>query len=134
MSSPVSGEALVLAQRLNLWVGLQPATGLITEHAHPQFGECVSGRVLVLPGTKGGSSGAGVLAEMGRLATQPLAVVLPGPDVQVLIGALLMEALYDVTLPVAAMDADTHAAIRTGDEVEIDSAGRVRVVPRSGAD
>ena len=99
VEGPVDGTALVLAEPLSFWVG-DPVTGEIVEANHPQRGEVVAGRVLVMPSGRGSSSSATVLAESIRLGTGPTGVVLGEADEIVAIGALVAEALYGVTTAV----------------------------------
>ena len=64
-----SGEALVLSEPLSFWGGLDPASGRIIDRHHPQLGEVVSGKVLVLPRGRGSSSSSTTLAEALSLGT-----------------------------------------------------------------
>ena len=51
-----SAETLVLDEPLSFWGGLDPKTGLIIDEQHPQKGQSVAGRVLLMPGTRGSTS------------------------------------------------------------------------------
>lgn len=113
----VDGTALLLAEPLSFWGGLDPVTGKIVEANHPQRGEVVTGRVLVMPSGRGSSSSATVLAESIRLGTGPAGVVLGDADEIVAIGALVAEALYGVTTGVFVASRDCYAAIRHGDHL-----------------
>ncbi|HEX6264161.1 MAG TPA: DUF126 domain-containing protein [Actinomycetota bacterium] len=113
----VDGTALVLAEPLSFWGGLDPVTGEIVEANHPQRGEVVTGRVLVMPSGRGSSSSATVLAESIRLGTGPAGVVLGEADEIVAIGALVAEVLYGVTTAVFVTSRDGYSAIRHGDHL-----------------
>jgi predicted aconitase with swiveling domain len=117
VEGPVDGTALVLAEPLSFWGGLDPVTGEIVEANHPQRGEVVMGRVLVMPSGRGSSSSATVLAESIRLGTGPTGVVLGDADEIVTIGALVAEALYGVTTAVFVASRDSYASIRDGDHL-----------------
>ena len=117
VEGPVDGTALVLAEPLSFWGGLDPITGEIVEANHPQRGEVVTGRVLVMPSGRGSSSSATVLAESIRLGTGPAGVVLGEADEIVAIGALAAEALYGVTTAVFLASRGDYAAIRQGDHL-----------------
>lgn len=119
----MTGTALVLDEPLSLWGGMDPATGLIIDVRHPQCGESVSGRVLVMPSGRGSSSSASVLAEAVRAGTAPAAIVLGEPDLILAIGSAVGEELYGVRVPVVVMDAATLATIRDGAPFEVDDAG-----------
>lgn len=113
-----SGTALVLGEPLSFWGGLDPATGEIVDHHHPQSGSVVTGRILVMPSGRGSSSSSTVLAEAIRAGTAPAGVVLREPDGIVALGAIVAEELYGRTMPVVVVDAT--AAITTGAVVAID--------------
>jgi len=79
LAGTAEGSALVLAEPLSVWGGLDPETGLITDRHHPQHGRCVSGRVLVMPGGRGSSSSSTTLAEAVRLKMAPAAIIMGQP-------------------------------------------------------
>jgi predicted aconitase with swiveling domain len=114
VEGPIDGTALVLAEPLSFWGGLDPLTGEIVEANHPQRGEVVTGRVLVMPSGRGSSSSATVLAESIRLGTGPGGIVLGDVDEIVAIGALVAESLYGVTTAVFLASRDGYATIRQG--------------------
>jgi predicted aconitase with swiveling domain len=114
-----SGPALVLDEPLSFWGGLDPATGEIVEANHPQRGEVVTGRMLVMPLGRGSSSSATVLAESIRLSTGPAGIVLGEPDEIIAIGALVASELYDITIPVFVSSLDAYATIRGGDPISL---------------
>lgn len=122
--------ALALSAPLSLWGGLDIATGRISDPSHPQCGECVAGRILVLPSGRGSSSSSSVLAEAIRLGTAPLGIVLASPDPILIVGAIVARSLYDLDCPIVVCPID---GVATGDRVHIqagaDGAAQVRVLP-----
>ena len=98
-----AGAALVLNEPLSLWGGLDPATGRIVDSRHPQRGESVTGRVLVMPAARGSSSSASVLAEAVRARTAPAGIVLGEPDLILAIGAAVADELYGRSLPIVVV-------------------------------
>ncbi|MFN2483935.1 MAG: aconitase X swivel domain-containing protein [Candidatus Limnocylindria bacterium] len=125
------GSALVLAEPLSLWGGIDPATGRIIDVHHPQRGASVAGRVLVMPSARGSSSSASVLAEAVRAGAAPVAIVLGEPDLILAIGAAVAEELYGVRMPIAVA-ADANTLIRDGSTVGIDDDGRIGLLPAAG--
>ncbi len=65
-----------LHEPLSFWGGIDPTEGRIIDPHHPQLGESITGRVLVIPAGRGSSSSSSVLAESLRLGTGPAAIVL----------------------------------------------------------
>jgi uncharacterized protein len=126
LAGETAGPALVLEAPLSLWGGMDPASGRVSDHHHPQLGARVSGRVLVMPSGRGSSSSSSVLAEAIRLGTAPLAILLAEPDEILVLGGLVAEYLYDRTCPIVVVPGAAHAAIATGDRVSV-AGGRVTV-------
>jgi predicted aconitase with swiveling domain len=114
-----SGPALVLGEPLSFWGGLDPVTGEIVEANHPQRGEIVTGRILVMPSGRGSSSSATVLAESIRLGTGPAGIVLAEPDEIIVIGALVAAELYGTTMPVTVASRDVFAGIGDDDPISL---------------
>ncbi|HET9497643.1 MAG TPA: DUF126 domain-containing protein [Candidatus Limnocylindria bacterium] len=115
--------ALVLEEPLSLWGGLDPATGRVIEPRHPQHGELVTGRVLLMPAARGSSSSASVLAEAARAGTAPAGIVLGEPDLILAIGAAVADELYGIQVPIAVVTPDVLAEVRTGEPVDIGPEG-----------
>jgi predicted aconitase with swiveling domain len=97
------GRVLVLGEALSLWGGADAATGVITDERHPRWGEKLGGRVVVMPGSRGSSSSASVLAEMVRVGVGPAAIVVPRADPILVIGALVAEELYGLEVPIVEL-------------------------------
>ena len=114
-----TGPALVLDEPLSFWGGLDPSTGEIVETGHPQRGEVVTGRILVMPSGRGSSSSATVLAEAIRAGNGPAGIVLGEPDDIITIGALVATELYGVAFPVIVASAVAFHAIRTGESLSL---------------
>jgi predicted aconitase with swiveling domain len=123
-----TGVALLLAEPLSLWGGLDPATGAIVDSHHPQRGASVRGRVLVMPAARGSSSSASVLAEAVRAGTAPAAIVLGEPDLILAVGATVAAELYGVWVPIVVLAATDLAALPDTVPVTVDAAGRMAVV------
>jgi uncharacterized protein len=121
--SEVRGLALVLDEPLSLWGGIDPASGDIVDAHHPQRGDNVAGRVLVMATGRGSSSSASVLAEAVRAGTAPAAIVVGEPDLILTIGSAVAEELYGTIVPVVAVGRDELAAIRDGDAIRIGQSG-----------
>jgi predicted aconitase with swiveling domain len=95
-----AGELLRLDRPLSLWGGLDPETGLVIDRSHPQFGESMTGRIVVMSHGRGSSSSSSILAEALRLGTAPAGFVLSRPDGILVIGALVAQRLYGISCPI----------------------------------
>jgi uncharacterized protein len=119
VAGDATGPALVLEAPLSLWGGMDPHTGRLTDHHHPQLGATITGQVLVMPSGRGSSSSSSVLAEAIRLGTAPLAILLSEPDEILVLGALVADYLYGRTCPILVLPDDLADPIATGDQVEL---------------
>jgi predicted aconitase with swiveling domain len=125
LAGEAAGSALVLEAPLSLWGGMDPRSGRISDHHHPQLGATMTGRVVVVPSGRGSSSSSSVLAEAIRLGTAPLAFLLAEPDEILVLGALVAEDLYGRTCPIVVLPQDAGGAIATGDQVAVSADGSV---------
>jgi hypothetical protein len=112
-----TGSTLPLGQPLSFWGGVDPADGRIIDPHHPNYGESVAGRVVIMPSGRGSSSSSSVLAESLRLGTGPAAIVLSEPDVIIAVGAMVASALYGSVCPVVVAAEDVPSA--SGVPVEV---------------
>ncbi len=117
----------MLDQPLSMWGGLDPETGAIIDRRHPQLGEMVAGRILVMTAGRGSSSSSTVLAEAIRAGTAPAAMVLAEADGILVLGALVAQVLDELTMPIVLLDRESHARIVSGHRVEIAADGTVTV-------
>jgi uncharacterized protein len=111
------GRALVLAEPLSFWGGVDPRSGRVIDRRHPQAGAELAGRVVVMSSGRGSSSSSSVLAECIRVGTAPSALLLHEPDPILVVGAIVARELYGRTIPVAVCE---PGAIPDGATVEIE--------------
>ena len=119
------GPALVLSAPLSFWGGVDALTGRIIEARHPQHGATVTGRVVMLPASRGSSSSSSVLAEAIRLRTAPAAIVLGEPDLILPLGALVAAELYGMVCPVVVADFGQGGCPADGQAVAVHADGTV---------
>jgi uncharacterized protein len=105
-----SGRTLVLEEPLSFWGGIDATTGEIVDTHHPQAGQSVSGRVLVMPSGRGSSSSSSVIAEAIRGGVGPSGIVLAVSDPIIALGCLVAHELYGATTPVVVLDEPGYQA------------------------
>jgi len=116
-----SGEVLVLDAPLSIWGGVDTESGRIVDATHPQSGESLAGKIVVLPYGRGSSSSSSVLAEMLRIGTGPAGMILEEPDSILVIGVLVAGRLYGTRCPIVVASStppDGGVWRITGDELE----------------
>ncbi len=119
------GEVVYTDEPLSFWGGYSAREGKIIDTRHALYGQHVAGKILVLPGARGSSTGSGILLEAIRLGSAPAALVLRQADAILALGAIVGRELYDKALPVVVVtEADfarlhkaTHAAINERGEI-----------------
>jgi predicted aconitase with swiveling domain len=116
------GKALVLGEPLSLWGGVDPATGIVIDARHPQRGQSVKDRVLVMPAVRGSSSSSSVLAETVRAGCAPAAILLGEADLILAVGAAVAEELYGRRVPVLVLPREQLAGIADGAAVRVEGA------------
>jgi predicted aconitase with swiveling domain len=102
---------LILTSPLSFWGGLDPATGTIVDVHHPQHGESIKGRTVVLERTRGSTSSTSTLVDTIRRGNGPAAMVLTRPDLTVITAVQLAHDLYGADVPLCI---DPSAIPRSG--------------------
>jgi uncharacterized protein len=99
------GAVLLLDEPLSFWGGFDPRSGIIIDVHHPQRGQCLKDKILMMVESRGSGSAPGNLAEAIRLGTAPAAIILVKPDINLAIGATVAQTLYDKTCVILAVSA-----------------------------
>ena len=91
---------LRLTEPLSFWGGLDPETGKIVDRHHPQYGESIAGRSLIMARTRGSTSSPGTLVEAIRLGNGPRSITLQQADLTVMAAVKVARLLYSIELDV----------------------------------
>lgn len=95
----VDAEAFALTAPISFWGGVDPQTGAIADPRHPEFGQSLTSRVVLIPGTIGSSSAAAILLELVHGRRAPAAIVLHEPDAILLLGLIVAREMgYDTPI------------------------------------
>ena len=122
-------ETLVLDEPLSFWGGLDPQTGRIIDERHPQQGAIITGRILMLPGTRGSTSSPGALCESLRLGTGPAGILLPAPNVTILTAVTIAAELYQCSIPVLIVEQSEWDKLSLSKEIHITLKGTLNGFP-----
>ncbi|PLZ03161.1 aconitase subunit 2 [Burkholderia sp. WAC0059] len=106
-------ETIALDKPLSFWGGYDSTAGRIVDRTHPQFGQSLAGKIMVMEQAKGSSSSSSVLAEAIRNGTGPVGIVLRERDLIVSIGAIVAVELYGIDVPVVCVDEAGFEAMAT---------------------
>jgi len=120
------GDALVTSVPLSFWGGFDFATGQIIDRHHPLHGVCASGRVLVVPFSKGSSTTTAVLLEAIRAGTAPAAMITTAADPFFALASIVADVMYSRSFPVVSIAPRDAAQLATGMRLAIERSGRIR--------
>lgn len=122
-----TGEAVVSAQPISLWGGLDAKTGEVIDRRHDCSGRIVTGRVFVFPWGKGSSTGSAILLESIRLGTAPAAIVNCATDPIAALGSIIADELYGRCVPIVVLGEEDFRSLRDKDRLSITPDGVVTV-------
>jgi predicted aconitase with swiveling domain len=120
--------ALALTAPISFWGGVDPKSGLIVDERHPENGQSVSGRVLLVPATIGSSSAAAILLELVHGKRAPAAIVLHQPDAILLLGLIVAKEMGYETPIALRLDRDRFADL-AGKELRVSDTGQLHLPP-----
>ncbi len=127
IAGSADGPSLVLDDTLSFWGGFNPVNGEIIDVHHPQYRQRVGGKILCMPQSKGSAGTPGGIAETLRNGSGPLAFVLGEPDVNISVGTLVANRLYDMNIPVLEISLEQMKQIKTGEAISIDQNGTISI-------
>lgn len=123
-----TAPVLALDEPLSFWGGVDATSGVIIDTHHPQVGQSVAGRVLMLHSGRGSSSSSSVLAETIRNRVGPAAILIVSSDPILALGCLVAEELYGIHVPVVVLDGAAWRACAVESTLTVEAAdGRASV-------
>jgi uncharacterized protein len=120
-------SALALTAPISFWGGVDPKTGVIADPRHPEHGQSIAGRVLLVPATVGSSSAAAILLELVHAGLAPAALVMNEPDAILLLGLIVAGEMGWAT-PIAVRLDKEHFPGLHGRELDVTPTGELRLI------
>lgn len=120
-------EVMRLDAPLSFWGSFDPLTGIILDNNHPQKGQSLKGKVLVMPATRGSGGTPGGLAEAIRNGSGPVAVIMGEGDVNVMVGAAVAQQIYGLTCPILEVAGADYEAVASARRLRILEGGIIQV-------
>ena len=121
------GEAIVSAEPLSFWGGIDPRTGEVIDRRHELSGANVAGKIFVFPTGRGSSTSSAILLEAIRRGVAPAGIINSKVDAILALGSIVADEMYKRSVPIVILDAESFATIRQGDQVRIESDGTVKI-------
>lgn len=114
-----SGDVLFSDVPLSFMGGVDPFTGVVIDVHHPLHGQCVTGRVLVIPSGRGSCSGSGVIVEMLVHGSAPVAIVFSHHESILTLGVVIARELFGPSIPVLRLAPSDVGALRDAGPVAV---------------
>ena len=119
------GEILELDEPLSFWGGFESETGTIIDQAHPQVGQSLVGKIVMMTVGRGSSSASSVLAEAIRDGTAPAALILQESDEIIVLGAIVADEIYGTVMPILLVDDATYRDVASLTAAQITADGQI---------
>lgn len=105
---------------LSFWGGVHPETGIIVDTHHPQHGESVAGKIVLMPSSRGSCTGSAVLLGLALSGNAPAAFVFRETEDILTLGALVANSLYQSSIAVLRLDHDSYEMVSRGSVATLD--------------
>lgn len=132
IAGSAKGTALVSHEPLSFWGGYDWKTGEIIDRRHPLSGEIAKGKILAIPFTRGSSTTTAVLLEAIRAQTAPAGIITTANDFFFALASVVADVMYSSPIPLVAISPDDFARLKTGDEVGVESDGKIILIKSGG--
>jgi cis-L-3-hydroxyproline dehydratase len=113
------GAVLACHEGVSFWGGVDPLSGLVIDAHHPLCGQSLTGKVLVMPTTRGSCSGSGVMLDLALNGIAPAAFIFREAEDVVTLGAMIASKMFGKHVPVLRLPAAEFAAVSAARRAEI---------------
>ena len=100
VQNDVDSDIVICDEGLSFWGGVDPDTGVIIDTHHPNCGEKLSGKIVLMPTSRGSCSGSGVLLQLAQNGNAPAALIFRETEDVLTLGAMIAERLFDKNIAV----------------------------------
>jgi predicted aconitase/predicted aconitase with swiveling domain len=132
VSGDAGGEVLVCQEGLSFWGGVDPETGKIIDAHHPNHGDCIAGKCLMMPTSRGSCSGSGVLLQLALNHLAPAMIIFNEMEQVLTLGSIVCDRIFSSKIPIIFLTKDCYAAVADEPWVELNhtqiQAGRTNIV------
>ena len=125
VSGLASGPVMKLDETLSFWGGFNPANGEIIDVHHPQHDQRVGQTILCISQSRGSAGTPAAIAETLRNGSGPVAFILAKADINIAVGVMVANRLYDLKIPVIEISPSQMAQIGNGSNVQVAEGGSI---------
>jgi cis-L-3-hydroxyproline dehydratase len=119
VKNEAKGQVVTCKEGLSFWGGVDPDTGVIIDVHHPNHGEKLAGKIVLMPTSRGSCSGSGVLLQLARNGFAPKALVFRETEDILTLGAFIAARLFNSHIAVLRLATEIYDALSTSKEAEI---------------
>ncbi|HZQ07131.1 MAG TPA: DUF126 domain-containing protein [Anaerolineae bacterium] len=119
------GQVIFTNEPLSFWGGYDAKTGEIIDSHHALYGANVAGKIFVLLGGRGSSTGSGILLESIRRGTAPAAMILSRTDQILALGAIVGTELYGKVMPLVVVSESDFVKLEKSKRAQVATDGTV---------
>jgi len=119
------GDVVFTDEPLSFWGGYNAREGKIIDTHHALCGTSVAGKIFVLPGARGSSTGSGILLEAIRLGNAPAAMILNRRDAILALGAIVGRELYNKVMPLVMISESDFESLHKATHIWVNETGRI---------
>ena len=117
----VEGDVVVCNEGLSFWGGVDPDTGVIIDIHHPNCGEQLSGKIVLMPTSRGSCSGSGVLLQLAQNGNAPAALIFRENEDILTLGAMIAERLFNKKIAILRLKPNIYNLLSLQKSVKIDN-------------
>lgn len=107
----VEGDIVAFDEGLSFWGGVDPASGAVIDAYHEGLGQSLSGKIVMMPTSRGSCSGSGVLLELALGGHAPAAFIFREDEDVLTLGALIATRMFDRPIAVLRLLPSDYAAL-----------------------
>lgn len=116
----VSGEVLFTETSLSFWGGVNAATGIVQDIHNCLCGENLTDKVLCIPYDRGSCSSSGVMLEMIRQKTNPIAILCIEAEAVLALGPIIGETMYQRSIAMRTVSEEIYKKIKNKSKIRFE--------------
>ena len=137
MSNCLTGRVLIpgsvtatiakLEEPISYWGGMDTETASVIDVHNPQCGISITGKIMVLPSTKGSTAGPGAMLEIIASGKGPAAFIVLSADICTLVAAAVAQEVSGIHTPVMQVDRHQFEQIKHGETWRLEGSTLFRI-------
>ena len=114
-----SGKILACPEGLSFWGGVDPNTGIIIDAHHPNHGDCIAGKCLLMPTSRGSCSGSGVLLQLALNELAPSMIIFSESEQVLTLGSIVCDRIFSIQIPIIRLTKNCYETVANDTWIEL---------------